>query len=183
MQSGVNDNIPVGDGRVFRASTAALFVPVAAVLAVYASLYVVIVLTGHENGAVARLCLVTGGLAVPFLLAQAVLRWVTIRVQPTGNALYLHRGFPSPDMQAIAWSDIRAISIRRPPLGFPRAAGTLRIELADGRTVAVADLEDAAIARDVLTRMAFPDEEDLIFEMTGVPQGLERPVRRAATGS
>lgn len=183
MRSGVNDNIPVGDGRVFRASAAALFGPVAAVLAFYASLYGVIVLSGYGNGALARLCLVTGGLAVPFLLAQAVLRWVTIRVQATGNALYLHRGFPSPDMQAIAWSDIRAISIRPPPLGIPRAAGTLRIQLADGRTIAVADLEDAAAARDALMRMAFPDEEDLIFEMTGVPQGLERPVRRAATGS
>lgn len=183
MQSGVNDNIPVGDGRVFRASAAALFGPVAAVLGFYASLYVAIVLTGHGNGALARLCLVTGGLAVPFLFSQAVLRWVTIRVQATGNALYLHRGFPSPEMQAVAWSDIRALSFRRPPLGIPRAAGTLRIELADGRTVAVADLEDAAAARDALMRMAFPEEEVLISEMTGVPQGLERPVRRAATGS
>lgn len=183
MQSGVNDNIPIGDGRVFRASTAALFVPVAAVIAVYGSIYLLIVLAGHGDGALARLCLVTGGLAVPFLFAQAVLRQMTIWVQPTGKALYLHRGFPSRDMQSIAWSDIRTISVKRPPLGFPRAAGTLSIGLSEGRAIAVADLEDATVARDVLMCMTFPDQEDLTRKMTGAPQGLDRPVRRTATGS
>lgn len=183
MQAGVNDNVPVGDGRVFRASAAALFVPVAVVLAVYGSLYLLIALAGHGDGALARLCLVAGGLATPFLLAQAVLRLVTIRVQPTGNALYLHRGFPSRDTLAIAWNDIRAISVKRPPLGFPQAAGTLCIDLTDGRSIAVADLEDAAVARDVLMGMAFPDEEELISEMIGVPQLPERPLRSVAMGS
>lgn len=182
MRAGINDNIPVGDGRVFRASAEALFVPVAAVLAAYVVACLALVLAGHGEGVLIRFLLVSAGVATPFLLAQAVLRHVTIRVQPTRHALNIHTGFPSARTEALAWNEIREVTVRRPPLGFPADAGTLRITLAGGRRVAVADLAGADAAKEAILAMAFPEEAELVAEMRGEPLDAPVPLKRSIPG-
>lgn len=182
MESSVNDNTPAGCGRGFGASAMALYLPVAVILAGYATLWVALWLAGRGDGAIARLCLAAIGFAAPFLLAHAVLRHATISVRLSQHALFIHKGFPSARPLTIDWENVRGAEVRWPPLGLPQGSGTLVVARADGAAVAVADLADAAAARDAILAMAHADEAALVAEMRGVGVVNGDPLRRAAIG-
>lgn len=152
MTRGVNDNAE-GERR-FAAAPLALFLPVAVILAGYGLLYLGLAAAGRGDGALARLCMIVVAFVVPFLLAHALLRNLTIAVQPMPHGLMLHAGFPSLRRRWLGWHDIAAVDVRRGPMGWLTGGGTLAMRLSDGSRVVVADLAHPDHAAALIKAMA-----------------------------
>lgn len=138
---GDNDNPAVG-GEVFRPSLVALLLPVAVIAAGYIALFLWLYFSDRSAGAIARLCLVVLSLGVPFLVAHAVLRAATIRIQLLPHAILAHTGFPRGRAHEIPYGMVRRLAVRRGLAGRTLGGGTLTILLPDGVELAIPDLRD-----------------------------------------
>ena len=145
VADGTNDNRSPGGILRLRASPWALLLPTAVITAGYGLLLLILSWRGLGDSAVARLCMVVLGFAVPFIAAHAVLRLITVEVRPMGHALVVRRGFPQAGAVEVPWDDISRVSVRRGPGGRLTGSGTLVIARTDGRRIAVADI-DAPLA-------------------------------------
>lgn len=145
---GVNDNADLGTGGPFVPSTLSVFLPSLVIIAGYGLLLLTLVLGGRGDGAIARLCLAVLALGGPFLLAHAALRRFTTRADLLPHAAYLHTGFPAGQPHEVPYDAIRRAFVRHGLAGGLTGAGTLVVELLDGRRISVCDLAraDAAVA-------------------------------------
>jgi len=147
---GANDNAGLGGAGPYRASTRALLIPTLVVALLYGLPLAGLVASGAGDGAVARLCIVALSVMLPFLIAHAVLRRVTARVDAMPHALVLRPGFPSMREHVVPYPAIRSVSVRRGLGGRLARSATLSVELAGGARRTVADLADATAARDAI---------------------------------
>ena len=151
---GANDNAESDGGGPFRPSARALALPVVAVAALYGLPLAGLLIAGQGGGAVARLCVLALSLSMPFLIAYAVLRRATARIDVMPHTLLLRPGFPRTGHHVVPYSVIRAVRIRRGLRGRLAGSATLVVELAGGTLVEVADLADAEAARaEILARL------------------------------
>ncbi len=151
---GDNDN-PAAGGEVFRPSPVALLLPVAVIAAGYLALFAWLYLSDRSAGAIARLCLVVLSLGVPFLVAHALLRVATIRVQLLPHAILAHTGFPRGRAHEIPYGMMRGLVVRRSLAGRMLGGGTLTILMADGVKLAIPDLRDPdAVVRGIEEKIA-----------------------------
>jgi membrane protein YdbS with pleckstrin-like domain len=156
---GENDNAASGGTGPFRASALSLLVPATVFAAFYGLVAAGLFLTGKGEGALARLAIVALSAGLPFLIAYAVLRRATARVDVMPHALLLQPGFPSVRQHAVPYRSIRSVSVRTGIGGRLSGSATLVVELAGGSRRAVADLADAEAARGaVLARIALDQE-------------------------
>ncbi len=158
---GENDNRAIADGLGFGASRRALFAPAAVVALSYAGLFLVLARLGAADSALARLCLVVVGVAVPLMVAHAAMKAVTTRVQVFAHAVLVHPGFPRREPMEIPYAVIRSVGVRRGVGGRATGSGTLVLELGGGGYVTACDLADAddaaeAIECGVLAVLAAP---------------------------
>ncbi|MDP3896116.1 MAG: PH domain-containing protein, partial [Mesorhizobium sp.] len=137
-----NDNGDDAGGGRFQPSRVSLFLPVAVILVGYSLVLLTLAVAGRSDGAIARLCIVVLTLIVPFLIAHAVLRLVTMRLLVLRHTLHLHPGFPRSERYEIPYGLIESMRIRRGIGGRIAGSGTLVLTLADGQKVAACDLAD-----------------------------------------
>ena len=151
---GANDNAETAGGGPFTASSRGLALPVIVVAALYGLPLAGLLAAGQGDGALARLCILALCLSVPFLIAYAVLRRVTARVDVMPHTLLLHPGFPRTGQFVVPYSVIRGVRIRRGLGGRLSGTSTLVVDLAGGSPFEVADLAEADAARaSILSRL------------------------------
>lgn len=151
---GVNDNSGAPAGGPFVASSLSVFLPSIVIIAGYAAVLVALVLAGRSGGALARLCMVVLGLGGPFLLAHALLRRLTVRVDLMPHAAYLNAGFPSLGPVEVEYGRVRSAKVLSGLVGRLAGAGTLVVDLDGGGRAMVADLRGAAAAAAAIEREA-----------------------------
>lgn len=172
---GENDNAAASGTGPFRASVRSLFVPAAVFALLYGLPLAGLLIAGKGDGALARLAIVTLSAGLPFLIAYAVLRRVTARVDVMPHALLLHPGFPSVRQNAVPYRSIRSVSVRKGLGGRLSGSATLVVELAGGARRAVADLADAEAARAaVLARIAIDAQAREQGEWPEIPAESQR---------
>lgn len=155
---GANDNADDAGGGPFLASARALLLPVAVAALAYGLPLAGLMAAGKGDGAVARLCMAALGLALPFLVAHAVLRRATVRVDVLPHALIVHPGFPSMRQHVVPYPAVRSVEVLRGLGGRLSGTATLVVTLAGGRRLSAVGLADAEAARDsVLARLAPPE--------------------------
>lgn len=137
---GDNDNPDVGAGGSFLPSGRAIFLPAFLIVGGYAAVFLALWLLGRGEGGLARLCLLVLAVGGPFLVAHAVLRRFTIRVDVMPHAVYVHSGFPRSTPDEIPYALIRRLTLARGPIGRLTDSATLVFEIAGGTRIAVADL-------------------------------------------
>jgi hypothetical protein len=98
---GDNDNPDVGGGGTFVPSTVAVFLPSAVIVGGYLAAWTGLWIAGRGDGALARLCLLVLSLGGPFLVAHALLRRFTARVEVLPQAVMVHAGFPRSEPVAV----------------------------------------------------------------------------------
>lgn len=174
---GDNDNPDVGAGGSFTPSTRAIFLPTLLIVSGYAAAFALLWVFGRGDGALARLCLLVLAIGGPFLVAHAVLRRFTVRVDVMPHAVYAHSGFPRNAPDEIPYALIRRLTLRRGPVGRLTGSGTLVFEIAGGTSIAVADLarpeqalraigrliDEAALGLVPVAAPAEPDERRSVF--------------------
>jgi len=149
-----NDNAEIGGGP-FAPSARALFLPVALIVAGYGIGLAALIFLDMGNGATARLCMVVLALAIPFLIAHAVLRRLTTRLDVFSHAVHLQPGFPSNRHHVVPYALIRSVRVRRGLGGLLAGSGTVSIELTNGARLAACDLAAPERARQAIeARMA-----------------------------
>jgi len=175
---GDNDNPDVGAGGAFLPSTRAVFLPAILIVGGYAAAFAWLWLQGRGDGALARLCLLVLAVGGPFLLAHAVLRRFTVRIDVMPHAVYAHTGFPRKAPDEIPYALIRRLTLRRGPVGRLTGSGTLVFEIAGGTAIVVADLarpdqalraigrliDDAALGLVALSAPAEPAERRSVLQ-------------------
>ncbi|HOV03344.1 MAG TPA: PH domain-containing protein [Hyphomicrobiales bacterium] len=136
------------DGRAKAAGHWALFIPPAAVAAVYLAAYGVLELGGAGEGDLARLCLVVALVATPVLVAIAFLRFETVRLEADAHTIAFHSGRPGGRIERRSYDDIVGLEVRRGLMTGRFGMATVVLELKSGRRVALAGLghPEAAIA-------------------------------------
>lgn len=144
---GANDNAETAGDGPFTASARGLVLPVIVVGGLYGLPLAVLLIAGQGDGALARLCILALCLSLPFLIAYAILRRVTARVDVMPHTLLLHPGFPRTGQFVVPYSVIRGIRVRRGLGGRLSGTSTLVVDLAGGTPFDVADLADAEAAR------------------------------------
>ena len=156
-----NDNAEIGGGP-FAPSTTALFLPAALIVAGYGTFLTALILLGMGDSAIARLCMVVLALAAPFLIAYAVLRRVTTRLDIFSHAVHLQPGFPKNEQYVVPYALIRSVRVRRGLGGWLSRSGTVSIELTNGAPIAACDLAEPERARDaILSRLHPPKPVEL----------------------
>lgn len=158
---GENDNPDVGAGGAFLPSSAAVFLPTLVIVGGYALAWSGLWLAGLSGGALGRLCLIVLAVGGPFLVAHAVLRRFTTRVEVLPHAVFVHAGFPRGEPVEIPYALIRRLTVARGPVGRLTGTGTLIFEVAGGARVAAADLARPGHALAVIGRLI--DEAALAF--------------------
>jgi len=158
---GDNDNPDVGAGGSFLPSAIAVFLPSILIIGGYAAAFATLWLLGRGDGALARLCLLVLAIGGPFLLAHAVLRRFTVRVDVMPHAVYVHTGFPRSAPDEIPYALIRRLTLARGPVSRLTGSGTLVFEIAGGARIAVADLARPGEALRAIGRLI--DEAALAF--------------------
>ncbi|MGE0500084.1 MAG: PH domain-containing protein [Rhizobiaceae bacterium] len=153
---GDNDN-PDGVRQVFGPSLPALLLPSAVIGAGYLLLFVWMAMGERAEGPIGRLCLVVLSVGVPFLIAHAVLRAVTIRLSVLPHALVLQPGFPRAGAVEASYAEIVGVAVKRAPFGRLISGGTLSVALADGTTLAIADLADPDAASAAISERIAPE--------------------------
>lgn len=163
----VNDNPEIAGAGGFGPARWALFLPTAVVIVGYTALLAFLWIAGRSDGALFRLGLVILALGTPIMLAHAILRTYTVKLQPMAQALYVHRGFPRAEAIEIPYPMIRSTRNRRGIGGYLTGSGTLVIELVTGGTVVVCDLENAAGAKKTIDAILEGDDsgEPLLPDM------------------
>lgn len=136
---GHNDNSDPGAGP-FTASTAAIFLPTTVVFVGYVAAFVVLLLAGKADGALARLCVAVILVAVPLLGFHALLRRLTIRIAILPRALQVHAGFPRLGAIEVPLGAIVRVLVLRGPVGRLTDAGSVVIETVDGGRITVNDI-------------------------------------------
>jgi len=144
---GANDNAETAGDGPFTASARGLALPVLMVGWLYGLPLAGLLIAGQGDGALARLCILALCLSLPFLIAYAVLRRATARVDVMPHTLLLHPGFPRTGQFVVPYSVIRGIRVRRGIGGRLSGTSTLVIDLAGGAPLEIADLADAEGAR------------------------------------
>lgn len=144
---GANDNAEHTGSGSFTASARSLVLPILIVTALYGLPLMALLVAGRGDGALARLCILALCLSLPFLIAYAVLRRATARIDVMPHTLLLHPGFPRTGQYVVPYSVIRGIRVRRRLGGKLAGSSTLVVDLAGGTPFAVADLADADAAR------------------------------------
>lgn len=134
---GDNDNPDVGAGGSFLPSGRAIFLPTILIVGGYAVVFLSLWLFGLGEGGLARLCLLALAVGGPFLVAHAVLRRFTIRVDVMPHAVYVHSGFPRRAPDEISYALIRRLTLVRGPVGRLTGSATLVFEIAGGTRIAV----------------------------------------------
>ncbi len=147
---GENDNLDVGAEGAFLPSTVSVLLPAAVILGGYGLTYAWLALTGRGDGALARLCLIVLALGGPFLIAHAVLRRFTARVDVMSHAVFVHTGFPRSEPYEIPYALIRRLTSSRGPVGRLTGSGTLVFELSTRQTICVADIARPSQAISVI---------------------------------
>jgi membrane protein YdbS with pleckstrin-like domain len=167
-----NDNADTGGGH-FAPSALALFLPAAVIIGGYGLLLALLAVAGKADGAIARLCMIVLALAAPFLVAHAVLRRITTRVDVFSHAVHLQPGFPSNQRHVVPYALIRAVRVRRGPGGRLAGSGTLSIELTNGGRIAACDLAAPELARQAIeARRSSPKTADLPAQPAEMPEIL-----------
>ena len=149
---GENDNLDVGAEGAFLPSTVSVMLPAAVILGGYGLTYAWLAVAGRGDGALARLCLIVLALVGPFLIAHAVLRRFTARVDVMAHAVFVHTGFPRSEPYEIPYALVRRLTLSRGPIGRLTGSGSLVFELSTGRTICVADLARPSQAIAVIGR-------------------------------
>lgn len=144
---GQNDNVSVGGE--YLPSRFALFLPIAVIGAGYGALLAALTLAGRSDTTAFRFCVAVLALCLPFLLAHALLRALTVRVRLLPHAAFVHRGFPSIDAIEIPYDGISRLRIVRGIGGRLTGGGTLLIDAVGGRA-AVCDLADPETVRNAI---------------------------------
>lgn len=167
-----NDNAETGGGP-FAPSTIALLLPAALIIAGYGILLATLVFLDMGNSAVARLCIVILALAAPFLVAYAVLRRVSTRLDVFSHAVHLQPGFPKAGQYVVPYALIRSVRVRRGIGGWLAGSGTVFIELTNGARIAASDLAAPESARDaILSRLHPAKPVELSAEEPEKPENL-----------
>lgn len=150
---GDNDNPDVGAGGSFVPSARAVFLPSLVIIVGYAVAFLSLWLLGQGEGTLARLCLLVLTVGGPFLLAHAVLRRFTIRVDVMPHAVYVHTGFPRGSPYEIPYALIRRLTLKQGPLGRLTGSGTLEFEIAGSTRISAADLARPGEALGAIGRL------------------------------
>jgi membrane protein YdbS with pleckstrin-like domain len=150
---GDNDNPDDGAEGPFFPSTRAVFLPTVVIVSGYAAAFASLWFFGRGEGALARLCLLVLAVGGPFLVAHAVLRRFTVRIDVMPHAVYAHTGFPRNAPEEIPYALIRRLTLRQGPVGRLTGSGTLVFEIAGGTSIAVADLARPHHALRVIGRL------------------------------
>jgi membrane protein YdbS with pleckstrin-like domain len=145
----VNDNADTGSGP-FAPSAIALLLPAALIVIGYGFGLAMLVASGLGDGSVARLCMIVLGLAAPFLVAHAVLRRVTTRLDIFSHAVHLQPGFPRNSRYVVPYGLIRSVRVRRGFGGWLTRTGTVSLELSNGMRLEACDLANPGRARDAI---------------------------------
>ena len=163
-----NDEVDPGSGNAmqFRPSWFALFLPTAVIAAGYAVALMGLQMLGKGEGALARLCIMVLALGVPLLLASAVLRFFTIRIQLLSDTIVIHQGFPRRNAREISYPLIRAVHVSQGIAGKWSESGALILELVTGQRVTISDMAEPDQVKSTLERrlddVIEPDEHDRI---------------------
>jgi len=147
IMRGANDNAEHTGSGPFTASARGLVLPILVVTALYGLPLMALLVSGWGDGALARLCILALSLSLPFLIAYAVLRRATARIDVMPHTLLLHPGFPRTGQYVVPYSVIRGVRVRRGLGGRLARSATLVVDLAGGTPFAVSDLADAEAAR------------------------------------
>ncbi|WP_187972194.1 PH domain-containing protein [Aquibium microcysteis] len=175
---GDNDNPDVGAEGSFLPSARAVFLPTVVIVIGYAVVLAVLWFFGRGDGALARLCLVVLAVGGPFLIAHAILRRFTVRIDVMPHAVYAHTGFPRKAPDEIPYALIRRLTLRQGPVGRLTDSGTLLFEISGGTSIMVADLarphhalrvigrliEDAAVGFVPAAALAEPEDQRSILQ-------------------
>lgn len=173
IMRGANDNAESAGSGPFMASARGLTLPIVAIGLLYGLPLVGLLVAGQGEGALARLCILALCLSLPFLIAYAVLRRVTARIDVMPHTLLLHPGFPRTGQFVVPYSVIRGIRVRRGLGGRLSGASTLVVDLAGGAPFVVADLADADAARiAILARL---EQRKLAPVIEIPPESVEIP--------
>ena len=146
---GLNDNTDLAGGRLFAPSIGPLLVPALIVLLAYGAGLLGLILAGQGDSALARLFIVTLA-TIPFLVAYAVLRRVTARLGVLPHGIHIEPGFPKGGAAEVPYSLIRALEVKRGFGGRMAGSGTLVVRMANGQSVAVADLASPEAAANAI---------------------------------
>ncbi len=161
---GENDNGDIGAGGPFLPSSWSVFLPAGVIIAGYSMAYAAVALAGRADGALGRLCLIVVALGGPFLIAHALLRRFTTRVDAMSHAVFVHTGFPRSEPHEIPYALIRRLTLSRGPVERLTRSGTLIFELSGGRVISVSDLARPSEALAVIGR-----------RIEEVPRGIAPP--------
>ena len=119
-----------------------LFAPAILVALVYGLMWLVLVLLGRGDGAVARICLLVFSIGSPLLLVYGFLRYNSVWIALAGDELCLARGWPRLSHDQIPLGKISGIRLRQSFVGRHFHVGEVLVETRDGQRYRVSDIAD-----------------------------------------
>lgn len=140
------------DGTATFAAGRTIFLPAIIVAVLYGGLWVVMMLQGRGDTALARMLLLVVLLGVPLLFARAWLRYASFGLRLTGSGIEYRQGWPRPPWEQLSFEDLSRIDVVYGPLG--RFAGGVALVLIcrDGRRLRLADIADPEEAASQIRR-------------------------------
>ena len=117
-----------------------LFIPTVVIAVLYSFAWLMLVIMGHIDSAIARLFVVVMAVGVPLLAVHAFLRYQTIRLQVSGGHFLCHPGWPKDLPIDLPAEMVIDASVRRGLSGRFFGGGTLILQLVTGDRVVIADL-------------------------------------------
>jgi len=139
---GENDNPGRDENATFAASRVSLALPVVIIAAGYALLVAYLALSARSEPRIGQIAVILLSVGVPFVLAYAVLRALTVRVQLLSHAVIVHSGFPRAGGIEIPYALVLGSTVRRGMFERLAGAGTVVVELTDGTRLTITDISE-----------------------------------------
>lgn len=139
---GENDNPDRGESATFAASRMSLALPVIVIALGYALLVGYLAVSARAEPRIGQVAVILLSVGVPFVLAYAVLRALTVRVQLLSHAVIIHSGFPRAGSTEIPYGLVIGTIVRRGLFERLAGAGTVTFELTDGTNLTVTDIAE-----------------------------------------
>lgn len=130
---------------------ASVFAPAVVVAVLYGGAWLAFAAQGRSGEDFARLLLLICAIGTPLLLAHALMRFRSARIELGPGAVTVSRGWPHGPARAIPIGDVVSVRVRRSVLGRLFGTGSLELRLRDGEDLAVGDLGQPERIADALS--------------------------------
>lgn len=130
-----------------------IYLPALLAGVLYGGLWLVMIVLGRGDSALARALLLVAAIGTPLLLLHAWLRARACGLRLTDDELSYRRGWLRPDWHHVPLQDVTGAHVVYGPAGRLLGSGALIVTLRDGRTLRLVDIAGAgAAARQIEQR-------------------------------